>query len=104
MSNYYIGEAGAAGPSEGKMNKALDARAFEWNEKDEEWVQLGENLHANEMGARSRYFITLSDDGMLLGMGDPGKRDSEGGSVTGHAHIPTRMETHLGTASDLQYL
>mmetsp|Transcript_126538 Transcript_126538/g.188840 ORF Transcript_126538/g.188840 Transcript_126538/m.188840 type:complete len:693 (+) Transcript_126538:110-2188(+) len=82
VSNYYRGEAG---PSEGDLNDALDVRAFKWNGK--EWIQLGGNLHALAPGEKSGYFITLSDDGTLMGMGDPGRANIEGGGVAGHAHI-----------------
>jgi hypothetical protein len=82
VSNYYKGEAG---PAEGELNDALDVRAFEWD--GNQWIQLGENLHALAPGEKSGYFITLSDDGMLMGMGDPGRENMEGGGVAGHAHI-----------------
>ena len=84
VSNYYRGEAG---PAEGGTNDALDVRAFELDESTKEWVQLGENLHALAPGEKSGYFITLSDDGMVMGMGDPGRESADGGGVTGHAHI-----------------
>ena len=37
-------------------------------------------------GVKSGYFITLSDDGEVIGMGDPGRKVRKG-QVSGHAHI-----------------
>jgi hypothetical protein len=84
VSNYYVGNAGLA---QEKLNDALDARAFEWSENLEEWVIMGENLHGYDPGQKSGYFVTLSDDGLLMGMGDPGRRGEDEGAITGHAHI-----------------
>jgi hypothetical protein len=84
VSNYYVG---TAGPAKGQLNDALDVRAFEWIENLGEWVILGENLHGYSPGQKSGYFVTLSDDGMLMGMGDPGRRGEDEGVITGHAHV-----------------
>jgi WD40 repeat protein len=84
VSNYYVGSVGAA---EAKSNDALDARALEWLRDQKKWIPLGENLHASAPGAKTGYFISLSDDGKIIAMGDPGTPGESGGGVTGHAHI-----------------
>ncbi len=83
VSNYYIGNAG---PAQGALNDALDVRAFEWSETQQEWILMGENLHTSAPGKKSGYFISLSDDGQVMGMGDPGQR-TDSGEITGHAHV-----------------
>ena len=83
VSNFY---QGAKGPAQGELNDALDVRAFKFNAQTDEWELLGSNLHASAPGVKSGYFITLSDDGRLMGMGDPGRVVNEG-AVTGHSHI-----------------
>lgn len=84
VSNYYVGDG--VGPAQGALNDALDVRAFEWSESQQAWMLMGENLHASAPGQKSGYFISLSDDGKLMGMGDPGRR-TESGDITGHAHV-----------------
>ena len=83
LSNYYVGNNG---PAQGALNDALDVRAFSWENSSNEWQLMGENLHAQAPGEKAGYFISLSDDGALMGMGDPG-RNSDSGSPTGHAHV-----------------
>ena len=85
MSNYYIGEF--SGAIDGR-NDALDVRVFEWD--GFEWIQLGANIHAFEPGQKSGYFISLSNDGMRIAIGDPGGNSNEapasGDGDTGHVH------------------
>ena len=83
MSNYYMEEVS---PTKDSLNAALDVRVFRWLD-DSEWVQLGENIHAFEPGEKSGYFISLSDDGRTMFMGDPGRRSEVGGGNAGHVHI-----------------
>jgi hypothetical protein len=83
VSNFYLG---AKGPAQGELNDALDVRAFQFNTYTNNWELLGSNLHASAPGVKSGYFITLSDDGKIMGMGDPGRK-VENGAVTGHSHI-----------------
>mmetsp|Transcript_55752 Transcript_55752/g.135085 ORF Transcript_55752/g.135085 Transcript_55752/m.135085 type:complete len:307 (+) Transcript_55752:1050-1970(+) len=83
VSNYYLGVSGLA---QGEQNDALDVRAFQFNSNSGDWELLGSNLHAFAPGVKSGYFVTLSDDGLIMGMGDPG-RQVDDGSVTGHSHI-----------------
>mmetsp|Transcript_6245 Transcript_6245/g.18283 ORF Transcript_6245/g.18283 Transcript_6245/m.18283 type:complete len:957 (-) Transcript_6245:156-3026(-) len=85
VSNHYIGENGPAIQS-GVANDDLFVAAFEYNEDEDYWKIMGENLHSSFVGDKSGYFITLSDDGKVIGMGDPG-RSINGGRITGHAHI-----------------
>jgi hypothetical protein len=79
LSNYYTA------PWQGELNDALDIRVYEWD--GSEWVQMGEKLHGFTPGEKSGYFITLSDDGKSMGMGDPGRQSEGGGSVAGHIHL-----------------
>jgi hypothetical protein len=44
-------------------------------------------LHASAPVPKSGYFISLSDDGTIIAMSDPGTSGKPGGGVTGHAHI-----------------
>jgi hypothetical protein len=83
VSNYYVGPVGSA---QAESNDALDARALEWSPDHKQWIPLGENLHASAPGPKSGYFISLSDDGTIIAMSDPGTPNQYGG-VTGHAHI-----------------
>ena len=83
VSNYYIGISGLA---QGEQNDALDVRAFQFSSNSGDWELMGTNLHAFVPGVKSGYFVTLSDDGLIMGMGDPG-RQVDDGSVTGHSHI-----------------
>jgi hypothetical protein len=46
----------------------------------------GGNLHAGINGTKSGYVVALSDDGSVIGMGDPGT-SSAGRNVNGHAHV-----------------
>jgi len=81
ISNYYVlsFEGGAA-------NDPLAARVFQ--RANNKWTQLGETLHAFEPGEKSGYFISLSDDGSVMCMGDPGRSGKLGeGASTGHTHI-----------------
>jgi hypothetical protein len=84
VSNYYVGPVGEA---EAHSNDALDVRALEWSPAQKQWILLGEKLHASKPGPKAGYFISLSDDGTMIAMGDPGTPDQSGGGVTGHGHI-----------------
>jgi hypothetical protein len=84
VSNYYVGPVGSA---EAESNDALDVRALEWSPDRKQWILLGETLHASAPGPKTGYFISLSDDGTVIAMGDPGTPGDSGGGVTGHAHI-----------------
>jgi hypothetical protein len=84
VSNYYVGPVGSA---QAESNDALDARALEWSPDQNQWILLGENLHASAPGPKSGFFISLSDDGTIIAMSDPGTPGQSGGGVTGHAHI-----------------
>lgn len=85
ISNHYIGENGPAVQSN-KNNTDLFVGAFEYNNDINDWEPMGVNLHMNSSGVKSGYFISLSSDGSMIGMGDPG-RSVNGGKVAGHAHI-----------------
>jgi hypothetical protein len=84
VSSYYVGVIGSA---HAESNDALDARALKYSPDLNQWIPLGENLHASAPGPKSGYFISLSDDGMIIAMSDPGTPGLSGGDVTGHAHI-----------------
>jgi hypothetical protein len=92
VSNYYVGGS-AGGSAQAHSNDAIDARILQWSPGGadggdlDHWVPLGVNLHAKAPGPKTGYFISLSDDGTTLAMGDPGTPGEEGGGVTGHAHI-----------------
>lgn len=85
VSNYYAGESGPEINSD-EVNGDLVVMALQFDEATNKWTALGDNMHANAKGDKSGYFITLSGDGHLIGMGDPG-RSVDGGKITGHAHI-----------------
>lgn len=82
ISNYYY-----LASNPGLKNDALDVRAYKWSTDETSWIQLGETLHAFSEGAKTGYFISLSDDGTTMCMGDPGRRDAGAGGNTGHAHV-----------------
>jgi hypothetical protein len=50
------------------------------------WNAYGDNLHAGINGTKSGYVVAFSDDGSVIGMGDPGT-SSAGRNVNGHAHV-----------------
>jgi hypothetical protein len=50
------------------------------------WSPIGGELHRRIPGPKSGYVVSLSDDGMVIGMGDPGT-SSGGRNVNGHAHL-----------------
>jgi hypothetical protein len=50
------------------------------------WSPIGDVLHQRIPGPKSGYVVSLSDDGTVIGMGDPGT-SSGGRNVNGHAHI-----------------
>jgi len=64
-------------------SNSLVVQAFQF--ENENWKQLGGNMHGNISGPKSGYLVTFSDDGTKIGMGDPGT--SGGGRGRGHAHI-----------------
>lgn len=49
------------------------------------WKLVGQNIHANATGPKSGYLVSLSDDGSIIAMGDPGTSTS--GRSDGHAHL-----------------
>lgn len=91
VSNHYIGEDGPAMKSD-QANDDLFVAAFEYkhqnggDDDDDAWEMLGTNLHASSVGDKSGYFVTLSGDGNVIGMGDPGRSVNDG-RIAGHAHI-----------------
>ena len=85
ISNHYVGNSGPTIQS-GEKNKDLYAHAFDYNPNQNIWEPLGRNLHMDSPGVKSGYFITLSDDGEVIGMGDPGRKVRKG-QISGHAHI-----------------
>jgi len=81
ISNYYYLSFDG-----GDANDPLDVRAFQRTNDD--WAPLGEPLHAFAQGEKSGYFISLSDDGSAMCMGDPGRSGVMGaGASTGHSHV-----------------
>lgn len=85
ISNHYVGENGPEIQSDEK-NVDLFVGAFRYDDDCNQWAPMGANLHMNSKGDKSGYFITLSDDGTMIGMGDPGRSVNKG-KVAGHAHI-----------------
>jgi FG-GAP repeat len=80
ISNSYLTE-------EDFVNKdpaGLFVRVFAFS--DDQWNPYGGNLHEGITGPKSGYVVALSDDGSVIGMGDPGT-SSGGRNVNGHAHI-----------------
>jgi len=61
----------------------LVVQAYQWVNDD--WEQLGANLHVGIEGPKSGFVVSLSGDGLAIGMGDSGT--STGGRGRGHAHI-----------------
>lgn len=82
ISNYY-----STLDAISDENDALDVRTFTFSSSEDSWAQLGETLHAFEPGNKDGYFISISNDGRVIAMGDPGRVGSSGGGNTGHAHI-----------------
>ena len=80
VSNYYITDA------ERNTGMALDVRAYGWSDTTGDWEPLGTNMHAFYKTPKSGYFVSLSQDGSLLVMGDPGRRFGDNAG-TGHAHL-----------------
>ena len=68
-----------------RNNKGLLIKAYEFNDEQKTWKQLGKNLHQDFPGAKSGYIISLSRDGTRMGMGDPGSERA--GGLSGHAHF-----------------
>lgn len=46
------------------------------------WTKIGGNVHQGSLGPKSGYFVRLSDDGLTIVMGDPGKTLEEVGTAT----------------------
>jgi len=89
ISNYYFLSFDG-----GNANDPLDVRVFQ-RTANNEWALMGDPLHAFEPGEKSGYFISLSDDGSVMCMGDPGRLGAQGaGASTGHAHIYKYNGTH----------
>ena len=82
LSNYYYLVS-----NPGENNDAIDVRGFEWSEELEDWQQQGNALHTSMAGKKSGYFISLSDDGRAMVMGDPGRIGASGGANSGHSHV-----------------
>ena len=81
VSNYYTTEA------KENTGEGLDVRAFIWSEDTDNWEQLGQNMHSGNEDEKSGYFVSLSEDGRKIAMGDPGARVQGQGAVSGHAHF-----------------
>jgi hypothetical protein len=66
---------------------SLVVEAYDYDEESgaDEWNLVGANIHADEPGPKTGYWVSLSKDGSTIGMGDPGT--SEGGRAQGHAHM-----------------
>ena len=82
ISNYYYLET-----NPGNLNDAIDVRAYKWSEESSAWTQLGQSLHTSAKGEKEGYFISMSDDGLTMVMGDPGRQGAGNGGNTGHAHV-----------------
>jgi len=61
----------------------LVVKAYQWINGG--WVELGKKIHAGIIGDKAGYVVSLSGDGLAIGMGDSGT--STGGRSRGHAHI-----------------
>jgi hypothetical protein len=81
VSNYYTTVAIA------NTGEGLDVRAFIWSADTDDWESLGQNMHANYLAEKSGYFVSISENGRKIGMGDPGARVEGQGAVAGHAHF-----------------
>ena len=81
VSNYYTTNARE------NTGKGLDVRAFIWSADLSDWEPLGQTMHANYTAEKSGYFVSLSEDGRKIAMGDPGARVEGQGAVSGHAHF-----------------
>ena len=79
VSNAYLQEADFVNINPDD----LVVQAYQWVNGD--WEQLGGNLHAGIEGPKSGFVVSLSGDGLTIGMGDSGT--STGGRGRGHAHI-----------------
>jgi hypothetical protein len=86
VSNYYTAEAKA------NTGEALDVRAFVWSDDADDWEPLGQNMHAGCVQEKSGYFISISQDGRTIAMGDPEARVEGQGAGTGHAHFFAYMD------------
>jgi hypothetical protein len=65
----------------------LDVRDFVWSDDADDWEPLGQNMHAGFTAEKSGHFVSLSEDGRTIAMGDPGARGTGEGSVAGHGHL-----------------
>jgi hypothetical protein len=63
---------------------SLVVEVYDYDEGTKEWKLVGENIHADKPGKKTGYWVSMSNDGRTIGMGDPGT--SEGGRSRGHAH------------------
>jgi hypothetical protein len=81
VSNYFTTDAKA------NTGLDLDVRAFVWSDDADDWEPLGQNMHAGFTAEKSGYFVSLSEDGRTIAMGDPGARGLGEGAVAGHAHF-----------------
>jgi len=79
VSNAYLQEADFVNINPDD----LVVKAYQWI--NGVWVNLGNKLHAGISGDKSGYVVSLSGDGLAIGMGDSGS--STGGRSRGHAHI-----------------
>ena len=84
ISNYYLHLVGDESSND-DSNESLDVRAFKLDE--DTWMPLGSPLHENVPGEKAGYVVSQSNDGLIIGLGDPGSEDSSGGADSGHAHI-----------------
>jgi len=79
VSNAYLQEADFVNVNPDD----LVVQAYQWI--NGVWEQLGGKLHAGIEGPKSGFVVSLSGDGLTIGMGDSGS--STGGRSQGHAHI-----------------
>ena len=81
VSNYYTTDATE------NTGEVLDVRAFIWSADTNDWEPFGQSLHSGNLAEKSGYFVSLSENGRKIAMGDPGTRVKGEGAVSGHAHF-----------------
>lgn len=63
----------------------LKVRVYRYSDEFGNWTQLGETLHDTQGAHLIKYSVSLSADGQVLAIGDPG--GFEMGTNSGHAHV-----------------